>query len=43
VFRTEKRRNAETDQRYPWIVRSTTMVNLKTAMNRWCQEAKLAA
>ena len=26
VFRTEKRRNAETDQRYPWIVRSTAMV-----------------
>jgi hypothetical protein len=27
VFRTERRRNAETGQRYPWIVRSTAMVN----------------
>ena len=27
VFRTEKRRNAETGQPYPWIVRSTAMVN----------------
>jgi hypothetical protein len=27
VFRTEKRRNAETGQTYPWIVRSTAMVN----------------
>ena len=27
VFRTEKRRNPETGQRYPWIVRSTAMVN----------------
>ena len=27
VFHTEKRRNPETGQRYPWIVRSTAMVN----------------
>lgn len=27
VFRTEKRRNPSTGQAYPWIVRSTTMVN----------------
>ena len=27
VFGTEKRRNPETGQRYPWIVRSTAMVN----------------
>src|SRR3954467_5846036 len=27
VFRTEKRRNPDTGQTYPWIVRSTTMVN----------------
>jgi hypothetical protein len=27
VFRTEKRRNPETGQPYPWIVRSTAMVN----------------
>jgi len=27
VFRTEKRRNAETGQSYPWIVRSTALVN----------------
>jgi hypothetical protein len=27
VFRTEKRRDPETGQRYPWIVRSTAMVN----------------
>jgi hypothetical protein len=27
VFRTEKRRNPETGQTYPWIVRSTALVN----------------
>jgi len=27
VFRTEKRRNPETGQTFPWIVRSTAMVN----------------
>jgi hypothetical protein len=27
VFRTEKRRNPKTGQPYPWIVRSTAMVN----------------
>jgi hypothetical protein len=27
VFRTEKRRNATTGQAYPWLVRSTAMVN----------------
>jgi hypothetical protein len=27
VFRTEKRRNPETRQTYPWIVRSTAMIN----------------
>ena len=27
VFRTEKRRNLESGQSYPWIVRSTAMVN----------------
>jgi hypothetical protein len=27
VFRTEKRRNPQTGQKYPWIVRSTAMVN----------------
>jgi hypothetical protein len=27
VFRTERRRNPENGQRYPWIVRSTAMVN----------------
>jgi hypothetical protein len=27
VFRTEKRRNPETGQPYPWIVKSTAMVN----------------
>jgi hypothetical protein len=27
VFRTEKRRNPATGQKYPWIVRSTAMVN----------------
>ena len=27
VFRTEKRRNPQTGQRYPWIVRSSAMVN----------------
>jgi hypothetical protein len=27
VFRTEKRRNPDTGQPYPWIVRSTAMVN----------------
>jgi hypothetical protein len=27
VFRTEKRRNPETGQKYPWIVRGTAMVN----------------
>jgi hypothetical protein len=27
VFRTEKRRNPQTGQRYPWIVRSTPRVN----------------
>lgn len=27
VFRTEKRRNAQSGQSYPWIVRSTAMVN----------------
>ena len=27
VFRTEKRRNPQTGQRYPWIVRSPAMVN----------------
>jgi hypothetical protein len=27
VFRTEKRKNPETGQRYPWIVRSSAMVN----------------
>lgn len=27
VFRTQKRRNPETDQSYPWIVRSTALVN----------------
>jgi hypothetical protein len=27
VFRTEKRRNPDTGQSYPWIVRSTAMVN----------------
>ena len=27
VFRTEKRKNVETGQSYPWIVRSTAMIN----------------
>jgi hypothetical protein len=27
VFRTEKRRNPKTGQPYPWIVRSSAMVN----------------
>jgi hypothetical protein len=27
VFRTEKRRNSETGRTYPWIVRTTTMIN----------------
>jgi hypothetical protein len=27
VFRTEKRRNPQTGQTYPWIVRSTALVN----------------
>jgi hypothetical protein len=27
VFRTEKRRNPQTGRTYPWIVRTTTMVN----------------
>jgi hypothetical protein len=27
VFRTEKRKNPTTGQRYPWIVRDTAMVN----------------
>lgn len=27
VFRTEKRRNPQTGQTYPWVVRSTAMVN----------------
>src|SRR3984893_7094369 len=27
VFRTEKRRNPDTGRSYPWIVRSTAMVN----------------
>ena len=27
VFRTEKRRNSETSKTYPWIVRSTAMIN----------------
>ena len=27
VFRTEKRRNPQTGQPYPWIVRSTALVN----------------
>src|SRR5207253_1981062 len=27
VFRTERRRNAETGRSYPWIVRSTALVN----------------
>ena len=27
VFRTEKRRNPETGRSYPWMVRSTAMVN----------------
>ena len=27
VFRTEKRRNPQTGQTYPWIVRTTAMVN----------------
>lgn len=27
VFRTEKRRNPQTGQKYPWIVRTTSMVN----------------
>ena len=27
VFRTEKRRNLQTGQKYPWIVRTTAMVN----------------
>lgn len=27
VFRTERRRNPQTGQAYPWIVRSTAMVN----------------
>jgi hypothetical protein len=27
VFRTEKRRNPQTGQPYPWLVRSTAMVN----------------
>src|ERR1700756_1029694 len=27
VFRTEKRKNPKTNQPYPWIVRSTAMVN----------------
>jgi hypothetical protein len=27
VFRTEKRRNPKTGQAYPWIVKSTAMVN----------------
>lgn len=27
VFRTEKRRNPETGHTYPWIVRSSAMVN----------------
>jgi hypothetical protein len=27
VFRTEKRRNPQTGQKYPWIVRTTAMVN----------------
>src|SRR4051794_20871437 len=27
VFRTQKRRNPETGRSYPWIVRSTAMVN----------------
>jgi hypothetical protein len=27
VFRTEKRRNAETGAVYPWIVKTTAMVN----------------
>ena len=27
MFRTEKRRNPQTGQSYPWIVRSTAMVN----------------
>jgi hypothetical protein len=27
VFRTEKRRNPKTGKRYPWLVRSTAMVN----------------
>src|SRR5437763_15158185 len=27
VFRTEKRRNPETGKSYPWIVRSTAMIN----------------
>ena len=27
VFRTEKRRNPETGRTYPWIVKSTAMVN----------------
>ena len=27
VFRTEKRRNSETGKTYPWIIRSTAMIN----------------
>ena len=27
VFRTERRRNAKTGATYPWLVRSTAMVN----------------
>jgi hypothetical protein len=34
VFRTEKRRNLRTGQPYPWIVRSTAMVNHVTS-TRW--------
>jgi hypothetical protein len=45
VFRAEKRRNPTTGQRYPWIVRSTAMVNpyYCRAMHTWCAQGKLAA
>jgi hypothetical protein len=34
VFRTEKRKNPKTGQAYPWIVKSTAMVNHYSSM-RW--------
>ena len=42
VFRTEKRTNADTGKKYPWIVKSTAMVNQYYCSCPFCAQREAA-